>query len=78
VPEEIESIAGRRAEGGDSQSTWIVVTYSDGDEEHRQGTLVEATELASLHHLVVVPIHGRSFKWVRDPGLWRPSHRAAS
>lgn len=77
VPVEIESIAGRLAQGEDSPLTWFVVTYSDGDEEHRQGTLLEATELASVHKLVV-PTAGRSFKWVRDPATWRPSHRAAS
>jgi len=78
VPIEIESIAGRLARGENSLLTWFVVTYSDRDEGHRQGTLLEATELASVHKLVVVPTPGGSFKWVRDPDAWRPSHRAAS
>jgi hypothetical protein len=77
VPVEVESIAGSLADGDDTRMTWFVVTYSDGDEEHRHGTLTEASELASTHGLVVVPSPGRSFKWVRDPGAWRPSHRAA-
>ena len=77
VPVEIESIAGSRATDDDSHMTWFVVTYSDGDEEHRQGTIEDASELASTHDLVVVPSPGRSFRWVRDPGAWRPSHRAA-
>jgi len=77
VPVEIESIAGRLAPGGDSPMIWFVVTYSDGDEEHRHGTLVEATELASTHDLVIVPAHGRSFRWVRDPDTLPLSHRAA-
>jgi len=75
---EIESIGGRLAPGGDRQLIWFVITYSDGDEKHCQGTLLEATELASTHNLVVVPAPGSSFKWVRDSRTRRPSYRAAS
>lgn len=73
---EIDSIAGHQANGDDNDQ-WFVITYSDGDEEHRQGTKLDASELASTHDLVAVPTSGRSFRWVRDPDTWRPSHRVA-
>jgi hypothetical protein len=44
-----------------------VVTYSDGDEEHREGTLEEATNLAATAGLSVAPASGKSFRWVREP-----------
>ena len=64
--DQIESIAGHLAEGDDLQLTWFVVTYADGDEEHREGTLHDATELAATAGLSVVPAPSKSFKWVRD------------
>jgi hypothetical protein len=64
---EIESIAGHMADGDDAQLTWFVVTYSDGDEEHREGTIEEATSLAATAGLSVAPASGRSFRWVRPP-----------
>jgi hypothetical protein len=67
VGDEIESIAGRLKEGEDSQLTWFVVTYSDGDEEYREGTLSDATELATTAGLGMVPTPAGSFKWVRNP-----------
>jgi len=73
----VESVAGRLAPGDDSRLTWFVVTYADGDEEHREGTLLDASELASVHGLVIVPTARGSFRWVRDPGTWRVPHRAA-
>jgi len=33
--------------------------YSDGDEEHREGTLVEASRLADQAGLIMVPTHGK-------------------
>ncbi len=64
--DQIESIAGRLAEGDDLQLTWFVVTYSDGDEEHREGTLHDATDLAATAGLSVVAAPSRSFKWARQ------------
>lgn len=74
----IESIAGRWPAGDDTPVAWFVVTYSDGDEEHRQGTLLEASELASTHDLIAVPTPARSFRWVRDPDIGRVPHRATT
>jgi hypothetical protein len=76
VGAEVESVAGHLVAGDDSQLTWFVVTYADGDEEHREGTLLEASELASTHGLVIVPSPSGSFRWVRDPGTWKVPHRA--
>ncbi len=73
---EIERVTGRLAEGEDSRLTWFVVSFSDGMEEHRQGTLLDASELASAQGLVLVPTLGGWFQWVRDPGTWRSPHRA--
>jgi hypothetical protein len=78
VAVEIESVAGRVMAGGEGLVTWFIVTYSDGDEEHRQGTLLEANDLASTHHLVAVPAPARSFRWVRDPDTERAPRRAVS
>jgi len=64
---EIESIAGHLVEGDESGLLWFVVCYRDGDEEHREGTLLDATELASSAGLVSVPASARSFRWVRNP-----------
>jgi hypothetical protein len=70
----VESVAGHLAEGDDSTLTWFVVTYVDGDEEHREGTLLDASELASKYGLVIVPTPRGSFRWVRDPGTCRVPH----
>ena len=64
---EIESIAGHLATGEDSRLMWFVVSYSDGDEEHREGTLLDASELATTAHLTIVPTRPGSFQWVRAP-----------
>jgi hypothetical protein len=73
----IESIAGRWPAGDDTPLAWFVVTYSDGDEEHRQGTHEDASELAGRAGLVVVPASARSSRWARSPETWRVPHRAA-
>jgi len=65
--DQIESIAGHIVEDDDLQLTWFVVTYADGDEEHREGTMRDATELAATAGLSVVAAPSRSFKWVREP-----------
>jgi len=49
-----------------------MITYSDGVEEHRGGTLQDASELAAEHGLVMVPASGGWFQWVRDHGLVTP------
>jgi hypothetical protein len=64
---EIESIAGHLAAGEDSRLMWFVVSYSDGDEEYREGTLLDASELAATANLVIVPTRVGSFQWVREP-----------
>jgi hypothetical protein len=74
---EIESIAGRWSAGEDAQVTWFVITYSDGDEEHRQGTHHDASELASAAGLVIVPTAARSSRWMRSPAAARIPHSAA-
>jgi hypothetical protein len=68
VAEDIESIAGQVA-SDDSEPSWFVVTYTDGDEEHREGTLVEAGRLADEAGLILVPTHGKAVRWVRNPEL---------
>jgi len=74
VVTEIESIAGHLAAGDDSHLTWFVVCYSDGEEEHREGTLLDASELAAGAGLSIVPTRAGSFQWVRspirDPEIW--------
>ena len=64
---DIESIAGHLAVGDDSHLTWFVVCYSDGEEEHRQGTLLDASELAAGAGLSIVHTRAGSFQWVRNP-----------
>jgi hypothetical protein len=64
---EIESIAGHLAAGDDSHLMWFVVCYSDGEEEHREGTLLDASELADRAGLTIVPTRSGSFQWVRNP-----------
>ena len=77
VEVQIESIAGVLATGEDSRLTWFVVCYSDGDEEHREGTLLDASELAATAGLDVVPTNAGTFRWARNPETWRDPHRAA-
>ena len=66
--DQIESIAGHIVEDDDLQLTWFVVTYADGDEEHREGTMRDASELATTAGLSVVSAPSKSFKWVRESG----------
>ena len=47
--DQIESIAGHIVEDDDLQKTWFVVTYADGDEEHREGTMRDAIDLSLIH-----------------------------
>ncbi len=72
---EILSISCRLAEGDDSRLTSFVVTDSSGIEEHRQGTLLDASELAGAHGLALVPTSGGWFRWVRDAGTFWMPHR---
>jgi len=46
---------------------WFVVCYSDGDEEHREGTLLDASQLAATAGLAIVPTRAGFFQWVRNP-----------
>jgi len=68
VAEDIESIAGQVA-SSDGEPSWFVVTYCDGDEEHREGTLVEASGLADQAGLIMVPTSGKTVRWIRNPEL---------
>lgn len=67
---QIESIVCRLAEGDDSRLTWFVITDTDGMEEHRQGTLLDASTLAREHGLAIIPTLGGWFRWMRDAGTW--------
>jgi hypothetical protein len=64
---EIESITGQLAAGDDSRLTWFIVGYTDGDEEHREGTLLDASELAHTAGLTIVPTRTGTFQWVKEP-----------
>jgi hypothetical protein len=65
---EIESITGQLAAGDDSLLTWFIVGYTDGDEEHREGTLLDASVLAHAAGLTIVPTtRAGSFQWLREP-----------
>ena len=74
---QIDSIAGRWPADDEAPLTWFVITYSDGDEEHRQGTRLDASDLASAAGLVVVPTPSRSSRWARSAEAMRLPHRAA-
>jgi len=65
----IESIFGR-LDPNQERLLWFVITYADGEVEHREGSLVDASSLASEHGLQIVPTFGRWFRWVRDPDTW--------
>jgi hypothetical protein len=65
---DIESIAGHLAIGQDSILTSFIVTYSGGHEDHLEGTLLDASVLASTQDLIIVPAPSGSFRWVRNPG----------
>ena len=69
---QIERIVGQLAEG-ERRLTSFIITYVDGVQEHRAGTLDDAAELAVTQGLVMVPTVGGWFHWVRDPeGWWDP------
>jgi len=66
---EIERIVAHPLEG-ERRLTRFIVTYADGIEDHRGGTLQDARELAQEHGLVTVPAVGGWFQWVRDHEAW--------
>jgi len=66
---EIERILVHLREG-ETRLSQFMITYSDGVEEHRGGTLQDASELAAEHGLVMVPASGGWFQWVRDHEAW--------
>ena len=55
---------------GEKHLTRFVVTFTEGIEEHRGGTLQDARELATEHGLAMVPTVGGWFHWVRDHDAW--------
>ncbi len=65
----IERIVARLAEG-ERRLSHFVVTYADGVQEHRGGTLPDAIQLAAEHELKLVPTVGGWFHWVRDHETW--------
>jgi len=69
VVNEIESVAGRLTKVDLGLTlTWFVVSYADGDEEHREGSLSDATDVAIAAGLsVVTPTHPGSFRWIKEP-----------
>lgn len=66
---EIERIVAHLAVG-ETQLSRFMITYDDGVEEHRGGTLHDASQLAQEHHLVMVPTTGGWFQWVLDHDAW--------
>ena len=68
----IESIAGHLAMGPDGL-VWFVITYCDGNEEHRQGTLLEASHLASSAGLHLAPSGAGTFRYIGKAKTWRSS-----
>ncbi len=66
VEAQLQSIAARHLEGQNSRLMWLVLIYDDGIEEHRQGTLLDASELAAAHDLTIAPTTGGWFHWVRS------------
>jgi len=66
---EIERIVARLAEG-ERRSSQFMITYTDGVEEHRSGTLQDAVALAAEQGLVMVPTVGGWFHWARDHEAW--------
>ena len=65
VGSEIERIVARVAES-ERRLSQFIITYTNGVEEHRDGTLLDAAELAAEQGLVMVPTVGGWFHWVRD------------
>ena len=70
VRSEIERIVARLVDAPQRRLSHFVVTYTDGVQEHRGGTLHDAVELAAEHGLVQVPTVGGWFHWVRDHEAW--------
>lgn len=64
---DIETISGHLADDDDNRLIWFVVCYSNGDEDHREGTLLDASELAATAELTIVPTRDGIFQWVREP-----------
>jgi len=53
---------------GTMELTWFVIAYADGDEEHREGSLSDATEVARAVGLTVVATtQPGSFRWIKSP-----------
>jgi len=49
----------------DSWRKRIVITYSDGTTEEREGSLLDASELAFSHGLTMVPTPDETLRWER-------------
>jgi hypothetical protein len=66
VEARIDSIAGHAIDL-DAPSLWFLITYSDGDEEYREGTMQDVSDLATASGLSVFPARSQSFRWARTP-----------
>jgi hypothetical protein len=66
VEVQIDSIAGHEVDL-DAPSLWFLITYSDGDEEYREGTMRDVSDLAVAAGLSIFPARSQSFKWARTP-----------
>jgi hypothetical protein len=55
------------AEGVGTGHVHYVLTYSDGETENRDGSLVDASELARSSGLSLVHTTDESILWKRDP-----------
>ncbi len=64
---DIERISGHLAPDDDNRLMWFVVCYASGEEDHREGTLLDASELAASAGLTIVPTRVGIFQWVREP-----------
>jgi len=66
VAAEIESITGHTAIGTDGQVSFVV-TYSDGTVEHRKGTLLDVSKLASTAGLHLAHSSAGTYRWTGKP-----------
>ncbi len=66
----IDGIEAHLSEGALGTLRSFVIINTDGSRENRDGTLRDASAMASEHGLVMVPTVGGWFQWVRDHESW--------
>jgi hypothetical protein len=69
MADQIESITGHLAMGTDGQVSFVVA-YCDGKVEHRKGTLLEVSRLASTAGLHLEHSSAGTFRWVGKRETW--------